>query len=274
MAIPYTWETELSAGKDKKEVFTKLLQENKIGGLAVLRNLRNMHESGVNEKLVSETLLKQSGKSKILPFRYLAASRVVPQWENFIDEAMLKSTETMEKSQGKTLLLVDVSGSMEYKGSVECLWEIFGGTITDKGYKMLDSHVGLIYGDSITLDRASEIMKRLEAKGFASGNVVFGIGSFTYQYQTRDSYGFAMKATYGVVNGEGREIYKDPATDKGNVKKSAKGLLRVEKEENEFILYDQQTPEQEHCGELQIVFEDGGQFNTQSLDSIRNTLHG
>jgi len=115
MAIPYTWETELSAGKDKKEVFTKLLQENKIGGLAVLRNLRNMYESGVNKKLVSETLLKQSCKSKILPFRYLAASRVVPQWERFIDEAMLKSTETMEKSQGKTLLLVDVSGSMSGK---------------------------------------------------------------------------------------------------------------------------------------------------------------
>lgn len=113
MSIPYTWETELSAGKDKKEVFTKLLQENKIGGLAVLRNLRNMQESGVNEKLVSETLLKQSGKSKILPFRYLAASRVVPQWEHFIDGAMLKSAETMEKSRGKTLLLVDVSGSME-----------------------------------------------------------------------------------------------------------------------------------------------------------------
>jgi hypothetical protein len=115
MSIPYTWETELSAGKDKKEVFTKLLQENKIGGLAVLRNLRNMSESGVNEKLVSETLLKQSGKSKILPFRYLTASRVVPQWEHFIDEAMLKSTETMEKSNGKTLLLVDVSGSMDDK---------------------------------------------------------------------------------------------------------------------------------------------------------------
>jgi len=160
----------------------------------------------------------------------------------------------------------------EQKGSVECLWEIFGGTTTEKGYKMLDSHVGLIYGDSITLERANEIMKRLEAKGFASGNIVFGIGSYTYQYQTRDSYGFAMKATYGVVNGEPRNIFKDPKTDNG-VKKSAKGLLRVEKEGDSFVLYDEQTPEQELQGELKEVFRDGQMLVSQSLEEIRKRLY-
>lgn len=157
------------------------------------------------------------------------------------------------------------------KGSVECLWEIFGGTITDKGYKMLDSHVGLIYGDSITLERANEIMKRLEAKGFASGNIVFGIGSYTYQYQTRDSYGFAMKATYGVVDGEARNIFKNPKTDSGT-KKSAKGLLRVELENGEYVLYDEQTPEQEQQGELKEVFRDGQLLISQSLEEIRTRL--
>lgn len=158
------------------------------------------------------------------------------------------------------------------KGSVECLWNIFGGTTTDKGYKMLDSHVGLIYGDSITLERANEIMKRLEAKGFASGNIVFGIGSYTYQYQTRDSYGFAMKATYGVVNGEARSIYKNPKTDAGT-KKSAKGLLRVELEDGEYVLYDEQTPEQEQQGALVEVFRDGQQLVSYSLEEIRSRLH-
>ena len=62
------------------------------------------------------------------------------------------------------------------KGAIEILWDIFGGTINNKGYKVLDPHIGLIYGDSITIDRANEICKRLEAKGFASSNVVFGIG--------------------------------------------------------------------------------------------------
>ena len=159
------------------------------------------------------------------------------------------------------------------KGSVECLWDIFGGTINDKGYKVLHERVGLIYGDSITLERAEAILKGLEAKGFASCNVVFGIGSYTYQHVTRDTYGFAMKATYGEINGEGVEIFKDPITDSGT-KKSAKGLLRVEKEGDNFVLYDQQTWEQEAQGELKTVFKDGVQYNIQTLSEIRNRLVG
>ena len=73
----------------------------------------------------------------------------------------------------------------------------------------LDPHIGAIYGDSITLQRAEDICNRLEKKGFASTNVVLGIGSYTYQYNTRDTFGFAMKATYGEVAGEGREIFKE-----------------------------------------------------------------
>ena len=161
----------------------------------------------------------------------------------------------------------------EIKGAVECLWDIFGGTVNDAGYKELNPRVGLIYGDSITLERAKDILERLKQKGFASSNIVFGIGSYTYQYQTRDSYGFAMKATFGVVNGEDREIFKDPKTGDG-VKKSAKGLLRVEKKGNDFVLYDQQTREQEAQGELKVVFEDGVAYNTTSLAEIRQRLHG
>lgn len=159
----------------------------------------------------------------------------------------------------------------ERKGAVECLWDIFGGTETDKGYKMLDEHVGLIYGDSITLERAATILERLAAKGFASTNVVFGVGSYTYQMITRDSFGMAMKATYGEVNGEGRELYKDPATDSG-VKKSAKGLLRVEREDGQYVLYDQQTWEQEAQGELRTVFEDGELLINDTFEAIRQRL--
>lgn len=159
----------------------------------------------------------------------------------------------------------------EERGAVECLWDIFGGTINTEGFKELNPRVGLIYGDSITLERAQNILERLKAKGFASSNIVFGIGSYTYQYQTRDSFGFAMKATYGVVNGEAREIYKDPKTGDGG-KKSAKGLLRVEKHGKDFILHDQQTPEQEELGELQTVFEDSQVFRFQTLTNIREIL--
>ncbi|MCU4580914.1 nicotinate phosphoribosyltransferase [Acinetobacter gyllenbergii] len=161
--------------------------------------------------------------------------------------------------------------SPAYKGAVQCLWEIFGGTETAQGYKVLNERVGLIYGDSITLERAQNILKGLEAKGFASNNLVFGIGSYTYNYLTRDSFGFAVKATWGQVNGVGRELFKDPVTDSG-VKKSAKGLLRVEQTENGFELFDQQSFEQEKMGTLQTVFENGQLLRECSLDQIRERL--
>jgi nicotinamide phosphoribosyltransferase len=161
--------------------------------------------------------------------------------------------------------------SPAYKGAVECLWEVFGGTETEAGYKVLHERVGLIYGDSITLERAKHILDGLAAKGFASSNVVLGIGSYTYQYMTRDSFGFAMKATWGQVNGEGRDIFKDPITDSG-LKKSAKGLLRVEKEGGDFVLYDQQTAEQETQGAFEIIFEDGELILDDTLENIRARL--
>lgn len=164
-----------------------------------------------------------------------------------------------------------VPGSPEYKGAIECMWETFGGTITEKGYKLLDSHIGLIYGDSITLQRQQAILDGLKQKGFASFNVVLGIGSYTYEYVTRDTYGFAMKATYGEVNGEPRNIFKDPKTDDGT-KKSAKGLLSVGKENGELVLKDECTWEEEKQGLLQTVFENGKLVNEQSLAVIRKRL--
>ncbi|MFY2597065.1 nicotinate phosphoribosyltransferase [Achromobacter xylosoxidans] len=156
----------------------------------------------------------------------------------------------------------------EQKGAVECLWDIFGGTYTDKGYRVLNQRVGLIYGDSITLPRAEQILERLKNKQFASTNCVFGIGSYSYQYLTRDSFGMAMKATWGMVNGEARELSKDPKTDSGT-KKSAVGLLRVEREGNNYVLYDRQTPEQEAQGLLEDVFVDGKLVREHTLAEIR-----
>lgn len=117
------------------------------------------------------------------------------------------------------------------KGLVECLYDIFGGTVNELGYKVLDPHVGAIYGDSISLERCKTICARLEAKGFASTNVVLGLGSFSFQYRTRDSLGFAMKATDVVINGKEKAIFKDPKTDSGT-KKSQKGRVVVFKKEN------------------------------------------
>jgi nicotinamide phosphoribosyltransferase len=158
----------------------------------------------------------------------------------------------------------------EQKGVVELLWEVFGGTITDKGYKLLDPHIGAIYGDSINLERAEAICEGLKQKGFAT-QVVFGIGSFTYQYNTRDTFGLAMKATYVEVNGEGREIFKNPVTDDGT-KKSATGLLQVVKENGQYKLNDKVNWEEEKKGELQTVFKDGKLLKEYTLGEIRERL--
>jgi nicotinamide phosphoribosyltransferase len=166
---------------------------------------------------------------------------------------------------------VEIERTPEQKGAVECLWDIYGGTETDKGFKVLDDSVGLIYGDSISLARARDIMLRLAAKGFASSNVVFGIGSYTYNMLSRDTFGWAMKAIYAEVGGEQVAIYKDPATDDGT-KKSAKGLLRVEKEGTDYVLHEQQTREQFEGGELRPVFRNGTLLRITTLDEMRAHL--
>lgn len=173
------------------------------------------------------------------------------------------------------LLDIEVDYSVEVdpnivKGSMQILWETFGGTTSDEGYKVLDPAVGLIYGDSINYRRGKAILTRLKEMKFASTNIVFGAGSYEKQYITRDTYGFAIKATYGEYKGIPLELQKDPITDHG--KKSFKGLLRVEVEDGEYVLYDQQTKEQEAQGELKTVFKDGQTFNFQTLSDIRARL--
>jgi nicotinamide phosphoribosyltransferase len=164
-------------------------------------------------------------------------------------------------------------GSPEYQGAIACLWETFGGTITPQGYKLLDPHIGLIYGDSITTARQLAILEGLKRKGFASYNVVLGIGSYTYEYVTRDTYGFAMKATFGEVNGIGRAIFKDPKTDDGT-KKSAKGLMAVHRDPttNALELKDECTWAEEAEGELKTVFLDGKLLVDLSLSAVRANL--
>jgi nicotinamide phosphoribosyltransferase len=159
----------------------------------------------------------------------------------------------------------------QVKGSIQCLWDIFGGTITKTGYKLLDPHVGLIYGDSINLERAEAICSGLEEKGFASINVVYGIGSYTYQYVTRDTDQYAVKATFAKVDGKDINIYKKPKTGDG-MKNSAIGLVAVVKNSGEYYLKDRATwKEVENC-ELKEVFRDGILLIDHKLSDIRKRI--
>lgn len=111
LTSPDTWEVALSSGKNKKEVFTRLLKENKLGALAILRNLRNMYEANVNEELIFKAL-DSANTNKVLPMRFISAAKHAPQWEDKIENILFKSLANKEKIKGKTILLVDVSGSM------------------------------------------------------------------------------------------------------------------------------------------------------------------
>jgi nicotinamide phosphoribosyltransferase len=161
-------------------------------------------------------------------------------------------------------------GSPEWKGSFELLEEVFGSTVNDKGFRELNPSIGLIYGDSITFERCQAICEGLIAKGFVP-SLVFGIGSFTYQYNTRDTFGFAVKATYAEIGGVAYDIEKDPATDSG-LKKSATGLLAVGDTDAGLLLTEQVTWDEVKDCDFEPVFVNGKLAREQSLGEIRSIL--
>lgn len=198
---------------------------------------------------------------------------------DFMDKAVNYMEETIMRKalehQGSQYI------EQQMKGVVELLWDTFGGTINEKGYKVLDSHIGCIYGDAITMERCDEICRRLEAKGFAASNVVFGIGSYTYNMNTRDTFGFALKATYGVVDGKELLLYKDPITDDGT-KKSQKGKVAVipveEVDTGKLVLtyVDGLNEDAKQSFKkddlLQTVYEDGKLVQEYTLQQVRDLV--
>ena len=188
---------------------------------------------------------------------------------------------------GTTELLRKLT-DVEVLGTVGLLWSMFGGTVNEAGYKVLDSHVRAIYGDSITPNRANQIYQRLAKKKFAACNVALGAGSFSTQCAespdgrlfpfTRDSYGIAVKATWCMNENSGEEykLFKNPKTDTGKFKKSQKGLIYVTTDENgELIAKDGYTVETlpSEGNLLQPIFRDGKMLRETTLAEIRDRLH-
>jgi hypothetical protein len=110
---PDTWEVALSGGADKRETFERLLAEGKLGYLALLRNLRNMEKAGVDERLVRQAILDRKGARRVLPFRFVAAARAAPLYDRALDEALQAAIADQRRLPGRTIVLVDVSGSMD-----------------------------------------------------------------------------------------------------------------------------------------------------------------
>lgn len=169
------------------------------------------------------------------------------------------------------------------------LWDIFGGHINSKGYKVLDPHVKAIYGDSITIQRCKRIYEILTLNGFACSNVALGVGSFSFQCVeedgilkpfTRDTFSSCIKATYCEIDGKPYPIFKNPKD--GGFKKSQKGCCVVTSDGHGSLMYvDGRTWEEAQMSGtdaetnlLQPIFRDGRMIREQSLADIRSVLHG
>ncbi len=295
-SVPATEHSVMCAGgkEDEIDTFRRLLNTYPTGILSVVSDTWDLWKVCTEHVVtLKEEILARDGKlvirpdsgdpvdilcgeSKVGKLNFDQSGRAYPD----SPEIGVHWHKTVWKNEDKYYKLIGIPNHPEWeeitpepkhKGVIELLWDVFGGTINEQGYKVLDPHIGAIYGDSITIDRANEICSRLEAKGFASTNVVLGIGSFTYQYNTRDTFGFAMKATYVEVNGEGREIFKDPITDDGT-KKSATGLLRITTGEDGYKLVDRQTWAGENASIMNSIYVDGEFHNTTTLSEIRERL--
>ena len=205
---------------------------------------------------------------------------------NVIDNVLPQIKDEILAHNGCMLMRGDSGDCVEVvTQTVFRLWEQFGGTINSKGYKVLDPHVKAIYGDSITIQRCEEIYRILQENGFACSNVALGVGSFSMQCIeedgilkpfTRDTFSSCIKATYCEIDHQPYPIFKNPK--EGGFKKSQKGCCIVVKdEENGYIYKDELTWEEAKNAEeneLRTVFVDGKLVKEESLQQIRERLHG
>lgn len=266
-SVPATEHSVMCMGEKQSELktFERLLDLYPEGILSVVSDTWNLWKV-LTEYVpqLKDKIMGRNGKLVIRPDSGDPVDIICGEVQTEDKERVLKLIDKDPKNRKWT---------PAHSGVIELLWDVFGGTVNEQGYKVLDPHIGAIYGDSITLDRAEQICERLKAKGFASTNIVFGIGSFTYQYNTRDTFGFAMKATYGIVNEQELEIFKDPITDDGT-KRSKKGLLAVYDQDGEIICEDQVNFFSEQGGLLKEVFVNGALKIKYSYDEIRDRLYG
>lgn len=203
---------------------------------------------------------------------------------NMVNNILPQVKEDVMNHNGKLLIRPDSGDIVDISvKTVETLWEIFGGTVNSKGYKVLDPHIGIIYGDGCTLSNVDTIWSELEKRGFAANCIAYGVGAFCFSaivenekliVATRDTFGIAMKATYGVINGKKLMIYKDPKTDTSKLKKSHKGCCEVYAGENGELMCRDELLEMSDNTLLKVVFENGELVREDTFLDIRERLYG
>lgn len=231
-----------------------------------------------------ETLIRRL-LTEIYPTTSFSAVLDSYDYWNVIDNILPKLRKEIMEHKGCMLMRGDSGDCVEVvTKTVFKLWDIFGGTINSKGYKVLDSHVKAIYGDSITIQRCEQIYQILMENGFACSNVALGVGSFSFQCVeedgilkpfTRDTFSSCIKATYCEIDGKPYPIFKNPK--EGGFKKSQRGCCIVYPQDDQIFFCDccnWDKASSDPANLLQPVFKDGLMVKEQSLAEIRNVLHG
>ena len=200
---------------------------------------------------------------------------------NVIDNIIPRLKTEILNHEGTMLIRPDSGDivSISVK-TIEKLWDIFGGTTNSKGYKILNPHIRVIYGDGCTLLAIETIWEKLKEKGFAADNIYFGVGAFSFAatmtkdkgliVHTRDTYGIAMKATFAEIDGKAIPIYKNPATDTSHTKKSHKGCVAVKEIDGKLVAedgYDHFVPDEETL--LRTVYKDDFPVIREDFETIR-----
>lgn len=230
------------------------------------------------------TLLKRL-LTEIYPDTSFSAVLDSYDYWNVIDNVLPQIKPEIMTHNGCMLMRGDSGDCIEVvTKTVFKLWDEFGGTINSKGYKVLDPHVKVIYGDSITIQRCERIYEILKDNGFAASNVALGVGSFSFQCVeedgilkpfTRDTFSSCIKATYCEIDHKPYPIFKNPK--EGGFKKSQKGCCLVYKNDNGELCYkDEYTWKEVSCNskqELKAIFRNSELLIDDSLANIRNRLH-
>ena len=202
---------------------------------------------------------------------------------NMVKNILPQCKKEIMNHDGKLLVRPDSGDIVEISiETIKILWSTFGGTVNSKGYKVLEPHVGLIYGDGCTINKVEEIYKKLEELGFAASNIAFGVGAFCFHalfednsefvVMTRDTFGIAMKSTFGEIGGFKFPIYKDPKTDTSKLKKSHKGCCKIIKNGSSYDCIDGLFElAEDNETELKTVFYDGI-LKEDTFENIRNRL--
>lgn len=209
---------------------------------------------------------------------------------NMVENILPSLKKEILEHDGKLLVRPDSGDQFEVTvETVQKLWDTFGGTTNSKGYKVLDGHIGVILGDGCTLKVVEKIWHELDKRGFAANNVIFGVGAFCFSavfeddrmiVNTRDMYGIACKATLCVCGDKELFIYKDPKTDTEHLKKSHRGMVFVEQNEDGTFTYTDKLTIQEydsmgikgHKNAMRTVFKDGKMLNSETFTTIRERL--